>query len=397
MLGQGGREPRMPPLEQRFLELADRFCSAISTETGFHTLVCDEEGRIVRATVAERIGDLHAGSRKILRNEADEVVVTAAEAAADPRVRAGVNTPIVVDGRRVGTFGLAGPPETVGPVARVAALVLGNWLEEMSRAAAASSLGGREPRRARVLCVDDSDATREQVKELLQDDYDVVLACDGVDGLRAARADPPDVVVCDHDMPRLNGFQLLLAMKADPSLKAIPFILATAQTQQKAAARILDAGAHDFLLKSSAAEELRARVGAAVRSHRVHLEARAERRELARLAALSAVGEARARAVIESALDAILLLLEEASGAFSGLMHRYQGALRADRREALASLEEEIDLARLRELVPKTIARTVEGVRRVASIVRAMRELAHPDQAEEGGAPARASSWRAAS
>ena len=511
----------MPPLEPRFLDLADRFCATVSTETGFPTIVCDDTGRIVRSTALGRMGDLHVGSLRILRNEADEVIVTPAESAADPRMKPGVNIPIVVDGRRVGTFGITGPPETVRAVGRIAAVVLGDWLEEMMRTAAASSLGRREPRRPSVLCVDDSAATREQLRELLQGDYDVALASDGAEGLQAARRQPPDVIVCDYDMPRLNGFQLLLALKGDPALRSIPFILSTANTREKTSTRFLDAGAHDFLLKSSGPDELKARVGAAVRAHRIRQQAEAERQELARMAALFARSEARTRAVIESSLDAILLLtgdgrIESANGAaekmfgwsqqelagreflttliaprsrkalaeggsrraemgnapaprpdfhglrrggeefpiechfralgtsggagscafvrdltearrmeielqqaqkleavgrlaagiaheintpiqyigdnanflgeafegFSELLRHHEACQPADALEATRALEERLDLAFLREQIPKTIGRTLEGVQRVATIVRAMREFAHPDQRE---------------
>jgi CheY-like chemotaxis protein len=257
----------MPALEQHFLDLAERFCATVSSETGFPTIVCDDTGHIVRSTVAARIGELHAGSLKILRDEANEVIVTPAEAAADPRMPPGVNVPIVMGGRRVGTLGITGPAEAARAVGRIAAALLGE-LDAMMRAAAGSTLGQLGPRRARVLCVDDSAATRDQLRELLQGDYEVVLARDGVEGLQAARRRPPDVVVSDYDMPRLNGLQLLLAMKGDPALESIPFILSTANTQEKTSARFLDAGAHDFLLKSSGPEELKARVGAAVRAHR---------------------------------------------------------------------------------------------------------------------------------
>lgn len=129
--------------------------------------------------------------------------------------------------------------------------------------------GGSSParllvRRARVLCVDDSPSTRAHLQQLLQDEYEVVLARDGVEALVAARRQAPDVVVSDYDMPRLNGLQLLLAMKADPALKAIPFIVSTANGQQKVSAGMLAAGAHDLLPKSSRPDELKARVGAAV-------------------------------------------------------------------------------------------------------------------------------------
>jgi PAS domain S-box-containing protein len=382
-------------------------------------------------------------------------------------------------------------------------------------------------RRPRVLCVDDSPATREQVKELLQGDYDVALANDGIEGLRAAKANPPDVVLCDYDMPGLNGLQLLTAMKSDPALRAIPFIIETASMRERTSARILDAGAHDFLLKSFSPEELKARVGAAVRSHRIHQDCQAERQDLEATVALLARSEARTRAVIESALDAIILVggdgkiasvngaaeqmfgwsqgelagrgllellvapgsrheladrltrcstqvtpgtpgaiprrpselkglrrsgeefpaecnftalgtgsnagscafvrdltearrlemdlqqaqkleavgrlaagiahelntpiqfigdntqfMQEAFASFSGLLAKYAEAARPEARDALRAIEQEIDLDYLRDQVPSTIVRTMEGVKRVATIVRAMREFAHPDQRE---------------
>jgi two-component system, NtrC family, sensor kinase len=297
-----------PPLEQRLLDVADRFLEVIKRETGHDTIVCDETGHIVRATIRSRIGDLHAGSQRIMRDEVDHAAVTAAEEAANPLVKQGMNCPIVVDGRRVGTFGIAGPLVTTRPLARVAAIILGDWLEELQRDAAAACLGREEQRRPRLLCVDDSVAFREQVQKLLGGEYDVTLASDGIEGLRAAKAHPPETVLSDFEMPGLNGLQLLLAMKSDPALKAIPFLIATASAQGRASAQLLDAGAHDFLLKSSGPEELRARVRAATRSHRIQREAQAERQGLARMAQLLARSEARTRAVIESAADAIVLL-----------------------------------------------------------------------------------------
>ena len=386
------------------------------------------------------------------------------------------------------------------------------------------------PRRARVLCVDDSAATRKQVKDLLQGDYEVALANDGIEGLKAAKASPPDVVLCDYDMPGLNGLQLLAAMKSDPALKAIPFIIETASMHERTSARFLDAGAHDFLLKSFSPDELRARVAAAVRSYSIHQEGQAERQILAATVALLARSEARTRAVIESALDAIILVdgdgkiesangaaehmfglgqaeltgreflevliapgsrleladrltwctaqvatvtpgaiphgrselkglrrsgeefpiecnfrglgtgsnagscafvrdltearrlemelqqsqkleavgrlasgiahelntpiqfigdntrfMQEAFASFTGLLQRYAEAARPEARDALRAIEQEIDLDYLRDQVPSTIVRTLEGVQRVATIVRAMRQFAHPDQREMVG------------
>ena len=135
-------------------------------------------------------------------------------------------------------------------------------------------------RRARVLCVDDSPSTRAHLQELLQEEYEVVLARDGVEALVAARRQAPDVVVSDYDMPRLNGLQLLLAMKADPALRAIPFIVSTANGQQRISAVMLAAGAHDLLPKTVRPEELKARVGAAVCSGGIRRAAETARPEV---------------------------------------------------------------------------------------------------------------------
>jgi carbohydrate diacid regulator len=104
------------PLEERFLRIADRFLELIKRETGRNTIICDEHGIIVRSSIPSRVGDEHIGAKRIMRHEMDEYFVTAEEAAANPAVREGMNVPIVVGGRRVATFGIAGTPETSRPL-----------------------------------------------------------------------------------------------------------------------------------------------------------------------------------------------------------------------------------------------------------------------------------------
>jgi hypothetical protein len=119
------------PFDADFLKLADRFLALIQKDTGCNSIVCDERGQIVRATVRSRIGTSHAGAQAILRNERDEYEVTAEEAAANPLVKEGYNCPIVVDGARVGTFGIGGPLALTRPLGRVAAVVLAAWVNEL--------------------------------------------------------------------------------------------------------------------------------------------------------------------------------------------------------------------------------------------------------------------------
>jgi Putative sugar diacid recognition len=118
------------PLEPRLLELAERLIDFIKTETGSQVVVCDETGTIVRATIRSRIGTIHAGAQAILRSDISEYAVTKEESQANPLVREGLNLPIIVDARRVGTFGIAGSPFLARPVARVCALLITAWLKE---------------------------------------------------------------------------------------------------------------------------------------------------------------------------------------------------------------------------------------------------------------------------
>lgn len=127
--------------DQDFWRLAARFVDFVNRETGLALIVCDEQGVIREAVVRSRVGTTHAGAQRILRGEVDEAFVTAEEAARDPKVKEGYNCPIVIDGRRVGTFGIAGSLELSRPMARVAAAVLSSWLKELEgqRALAAAT------------------------------------------------------------------------------------------------------------------------------------------------------------------------------------------------------------------------------------------------------------------
>ena len=125
--------------DQDYWQIAARFVDFVHKETGLATIVCDEQGTIRQAVAKARIGTPHAGAIRILREGVDEVFVTAEEAARDPKVKEGYNCPIVHDGRRIGTFGIAGPLEVTRPMARISAAVLASWLNELEQQRALSS------------------------------------------------------------------------------------------------------------------------------------------------------------------------------------------------------------------------------------------------------------------
>ncbi len=121
-------------VDRDFWQLAARFVEFVHRETGMPLIVCDGEGVIREAVDRRRIGTSHAGSVKILRGEVDEWAVTAEEAAANPAVREGFNAPIVIDGVRVGTFGIGGAIAEARPLARISAAVLAAWMGDLGRA-----------------------------------------------------------------------------------------------------------------------------------------------------------------------------------------------------------------------------------------------------------------------
>jgi signal transduction histidine kinase/serine phosphatase RsbU (regulator of sigma subunit) len=116
---------------------------------------------------------------------------------------------------------------------------------------------------ARVLVADDNADMRDYVLRLLEPHWAVEGAADGAAALERARAGGLDLVVTDVMMPRLDGFGLLRALRADPATERLPVILVSARAGDEATVEGLGAGADDYLIKPFSAAELVARV----RSH----------------------------------------------------------------------------------------------------------------------------------
>ena len=126
---------------------------------------------------------------------------------------------------------------------------------------------------ARVIVADDNSDMRAYVRELLESRYQVETVADGKEALESARRAPPDLIVSDVMMPRMDGFALLQALRADPQLRDIPTILLSARAGEEAVIEGLDAMADDYLVKPFSARELIARVGAQLQLARLRREA----------------------------------------------------------------------------------------------------------------------------
>jgi len=102
----------------------------------------------------------------------------------------------------------------------------------------------------RILVIDDVEIIRESVQDILEiHDYIVDTAEDGIQGLDKAEKHKPDLIICDVDMPKMNGYQVLERVKENPDLAMVPFIFLTAKTQQYEVREGMDLGADDYISK----------------------------------------------------------------------------------------------------------------------------------------------------
>lgn len=102
-----------------------------------------------------------------------------------------------------------------------------------------------------ILVVDDSITTRTLEKSILESQgFRVLLAVDGVDALQVLRSDAlVDLVIADVEMPRMDGFSLLQAIKADGALASLPAILMTSRDDPEDIRRGMDLGADAYITK----------------------------------------------------------------------------------------------------------------------------------------------------
>jgi len=130
--------------------------------------------------------------------------------------------------------------------------------------------------RPKILVADDAADNVGLVQDLLAvEGYDVIPAYDGEEALLKTRANLPDVVLLDINMPGMNGYEVCTQLKADPATADIPVLMLTALTEPDQRVKGLQLGAEDYIAKPFDYRELVARVGARLRSKQTADELRA--------------------------------------------------------------------------------------------------------------------------
>lgn len=134
-----------------------------------------------------------------------------------------------------------------------------SWESDTARPGAPAA---GHPGAASVLVVDDNADMRGYLARLLGVHWTVRTTANGEEALQAVAQQQPDVVLTDVMMPRVDGFELLHALRSAPATRHIPVIMLTARAGQEASIEGLEAGADDYLAKPFRADELIARVRA---------------------------------------------------------------------------------------------------------------------------------------
>ena len=126
------------------------------------------------------------------------------------------------------------------------------------------------PSPAQVLVVDDVFANRDLIARRVEKEGHVVTTAEnGREAMEKLRGKPFDLVLLDIQMPEMNGYQVLEAVKADPALRHIPIVVVSAVNEIDSVARCVQLGADDYLFKPFNAVLLKARVTASLENKRL--------------------------------------------------------------------------------------------------------------------------------
>jgi diguanylate cyclase (GGDEF)-like protein len=118
----------------------------------------------------------------------------------------------------------------------------------------------------KILLIDDSRPIHSLVRARLADEsLQILSAHSGREGIDLVRAESPDVILLDVDMPEMDGFEVCRTLKSDPATLHIPVIFLTGSTSAEQKILGLEMGAIDYILKPFDPAELRARVRSALR------------------------------------------------------------------------------------------------------------------------------------
>ena len=147
-----------------------------------------------------------------------------------------------------------------------------------------ASAPGSDPAVGRILVVDDHEANRILLRDILElDGHTAILASSGPEALAAAADPEVDLVLLDVNMPGMDGLEVCRRLRADPATASLVIILVTALAERTHRLDGIAAGANDYLTKPIDRPDLVLRVRNALRLRRLHREVAEQYRKLQEL------------------------------------------------------------------------------------------------------------------
>jgi CheY-like chemotaxis protein len=101
----------------------------------------------------------------------------------------------------------------------------------------------------RILIVEDIEFNRDLLVQLLEDNYEVLTAVDGADGIASTEREHPDLIIMDLSLPVLDGWEAAHRIKANPALQHIPIIALSSHAMRGDEEKARQAGCDDYLSK----------------------------------------------------------------------------------------------------------------------------------------------------
>jgi two-component system cell cycle response regulator DivK len=116
---------------------------------------------------------------------------------------------------------------------------------------------------SKILLVEDNELNRDMLSRRLQRcGYDVVVACNGADGVEKAQDEQPDLILMDMSLPVIDGWEATRRLKANEDTRHIPIIAQTAHAMMGDRQRCIDAGCDDYTAKPVQLAQLLAKIEA---------------------------------------------------------------------------------------------------------------------------------------
>jgi signal transduction histidine kinase len=239
-----------------------------------------------------------------------------------------------------------------------------------------------------VLLIEDNADMRSFIAFQLQDEFKLLQARDGIEGVGLATRHLPDIIISDVMMPGKDGYQVCREIKSDPHTKHIPVILLTAKAELSEKISGLEFGADDYLTKPFNAQELKAKIRSLVQLRRLEREIQNRSEELERT--LKMLQETQTQLVHSEKMAALGLLVAGiahevnnpvsfAKGSLSNL-RRYLGQVREALEKQPETRQVLAQFNKLLQDIEQSLNIVKSGLERTEGIVTDLKTFARKDE-----------------